>query len=400
MAETEAIHEREKEEKEMMNRKMLGIAVVAVMTATMCGNVLAGEANGEPIRIGVSTPITGNFAENGEGTRVAVEMAVEEINAAGGVKGRPIEVEVQDSKSDPTQAAQIATMFTEDETILAEIGDFASGACIAAAPIYEEAGMVQLSPTASNPDYTLQGDYMFSIFGKTTDESQFIADYLLKKYMGTQNVSVIYVNSDWGVEAYELLSECCDENGINIVSSENFFEGEKDFSVVLTKARQTNPDTILLLMSYDSGAVAIKQIRQMEWDVNVAISGLAYSEQLITLGGESVEGVLSEIGFVIDETNPEMMEFATEFEKRAGFAPNMMMTCAYDATNMLAAAMANCETLDRASIREELMNLQGFEGLTGSKTFNEDRTITQKNFKIVTVENGEWKVLTDESYID
>ncbi len=383
----------------MMNRKIFGFAA-AMMTVAMCGNVMAGEAGGEPIRIGLSTPITGNFAENGEGTRVAVEMAVEEINAAGGVNGRPIEVEVQDSKSDPTQAAQIATMFTEDETILAEIGDFASGACIAAAPIYEEAGMVQLSPTASNPDYTLQGDYMFSIFGKTTDESKFISDYLLEKYMGTQNVSVIYVNSDWGVEAYELLRECCDENGINIVSSENFFEGEKDFSVVLTKARQTNPDTILLLMSYDSGAVAIKQIRQMGWDVNVAISGLAYSEQLITLGGESVEGVLSEIGFVIDETNPEMLEFATEFEKRAGFAPNMMMTCAYDATNMLAAAMVNCETLDRASIREELMNLQGFEGLTGPKTFNEDRTITQKNFKIVTVENGKWKVLTDESYID
>ena len=357
--------------------------------------------NQEPIRIGLSTPITGSQAENGVGTQAAVEIAVEETNGAGGTKGRPVEVVIQDSKSDPTQAAQIATMFTEDETILAEIGDFASGACMAAAPIYEEAGMVQLSPTASNPDYTLLGEYMFSIFGKTTDEGKFIADYLLKKYMQAENVAVIYVNSDWGVEAYDILSGYCEENGVNIVASETFFEGEKDFNAILTKVRQTNPDTVMLMMSYDSGAVAIKQIRQMDWDVQVAISGIAYSEQLITLAGEDCEGVLSEIGFVIDETNPEMMEFATEFESRTGFAPNMMMTCAYDAMHMLAQAIENCgDNVTRSAIRDELFNLEGFVGLTGPKDFNEDRTITQRNFKIVTIENGEWKVLTDSDYID
>ena len=357
--------------------------------------------NQEPIRIGLSTPITGSQAENGVGTQAAVEIAVEEINAAGGINGRPVELVIQDSKSDPTQAAQIATMFTEDETILAEIGDFASGACMAAAPIYEEAGMVQLSPTASNPDYTLLGEYMFSIFGKTTDEGKFIADYLLKKYMQAENVAVIYVNSDWGVEAYDILSGYCEENGVNIVASETFFEGEKDFNAILAKVRQTNPDTVMLMMSYDSGAVAIKQIRQMDWDVQVAISGIAYSEQLITLAGEDCEGVLSEIGFVIDETNPEMMEFATEFESRTGFAPNMMMTCAYDAMHMLAQAIENCgDNVTRSAIRDELFNLEGFVGLTGPKDFNEDRTITQRNFKIVTIENGEWKVLTDSDYID
>ncbi len=360
-----------------------------------------GDEAKDPIRIGLSTPITGSFAENGIGTQAAVEMAVEEINAKGGINGRLVELEIQDSKSDATQAAQIATMFTEDSSILAEIGDFASGACIAAAPIYQEAGMVQLSPTASNPDYTLQGDCMFSIFGKTTDEGRFIADYLLKKYMGAQNVGVIYVNSDWGAEAYDILSGCCQDNGVNIVASETFFEGEKDFNAILTKVRQTNPDTVMLMMGYDSGAVAIKQIRQMDWDVKVGISGLAYSEQLIALGGADCEGVLSEIGFVIDETNPEMMAFATEFEKRTGFAPNMMMTCAYDAMNMLAQAIENCgDDVDRASVRDALAALEGFEGLTGPKTFNEDRTITQRNFKIVTIEDGAWKVLTDSDYID
>ena len=378
-------------------RKLLCVSLALIF----CLAAALALADGEPLKIGLSTPITGNFAENGIGTRIAVEMAAEEINAAGGINGRPVEIVVQDSKSDATQATQIATIFTEDESILAEIGDFASGACIAAAPIYEEAHMVQLSPTASNPDYTLQGEYMFSIFGKTTDESKFIADYLLKKYMDAKNVAVLYVNSDWGVGAYENLAANLEANGITMVAADSFFEGEKDFNATLTKIRQTDPDTIMLLMGYDSGAVVIKQIRQMDWKLNVAISGLSYSEQLIKLGGEDVEGVLSEIGFVIDETNPEMLEFATKFQEKAGFAPNMMMTCAYDAMHLMAKAIELCgEDVTRENIREALLKVEGFVGLTGPKIFNEDRTINQRNFKIVTIENGAWKVLTDDSYID
>ena len=380
---------------------VVGLSVCLMsLLLTGCGSSGNTTKDTTPIKIGLSTPLTGNFAENGEGTKVAVQMAVDKINAAGGINGRTIEVDVQDSKSDPTQSAQIATMFTEDDSILAEIGDFSSGACIAAAPIYEEAGMVQLSPTASNPDFTKQGEYMFSIFGKTTDESNFVAKYLLKKYMKAENIAVIYVNSDWGVQAFENLQGLCADNKLNLVASEDFFDGEKDFSAVLTKIRQTNPDTIMLLMGYDAGAVAIKQIKQMNWDVQVAISGLAYSEQLITLGGDSVEGVLSEIGFVIDDTDPEMKAFADEFTEKAGFSPNMMMTCAYDAVNMLAEAMKNCKTLDRASIRDALENTHGFVGLTGPNEFDENRMTSQKNFKIVTIENGAWKVLTDTDYID
>lgn len=107
--------------------------------------------------------------------------------------------------------------------------------------------------------------------------------------------------------------------------------------------------------------------------------------------------MLDEIG----DSNPEIMEFATEFESRTGFAPNMMMTCAYDAMNMLAKAIENCgDNVTRAAIRDQLFELEGFEGLTGPKVFNEDRTITQRNFKIVTIENGAWKTLTDSDYID
>ncbi len=379
------------------------MSLLMVLCLAACTNTAEPEPEAEdnsPIYIGLSTPMTGNFAENGQGTKIAVEMALEEINAAGGINGRELKVKVQDSKSDATESANIATIFTEDEEILAEIGDFASGACIAAAPIYEEAGMVQLSPTASNPDFNKQGEYMFSVFGKSADEYEFVVKYLLKKYMGAANVASIYIDTEWGDGAQANLESYCAQEGITLVAAEPVSESESDFTAVITKIRQTNPDCVLLLMGSEAGAKCISQIKKTDWDVEIAISGLAYSSQLIELGGEAVEGVLSEIGFVADNTNPELYAFKQAFEAKAGTTLNQMETCAYDATMLLAEAMRKCETLDRASIRDALYNYKGFVGLTGPKDFNEDRTITNKDYKILTIENGEWKVLTDYTYID
>ena len=379
---------------------LLSVLMIVALAACSKTEDTTSTDDTTPVYIGLSTPITGNFAENGCGTQVAVEMALEKINAEGGINGRELKVKVQDSKSDATESANIATIFTEDDEILAEIGDFASGACIAAAPIYEEAGMVQLSPTASNPDFNAQGEYMFSVFGKSADEYEFVVKYLLKKYMDAKAVASIYIDTEWGDGAQANLETYCASEGVNLVTSEPVSESETDFTAVLTKIRQSNPDTLLLLMGSEAGAKCITQIKNMDWDVKVAISGLAYSSQLIELGGEAVEGVLSEIGFVADNTNPELYAFKQEFEKRAGTTLNQMETCAYDAVNLLAEAMRKCETLDRASIREELANYKGFIGLSGPKEFNADRTITNKNYKILTIENGDWKVLTDYTYID
>ncbi len=117
--------------------------VPALLVLFLATGVMAAD----PIRVGLSAPITGNYAEFGENFRYSAEMAVKAINAKGGVLGRPVEVVVMDSKGDPKEAALIAQKLVEDPAIVAEVGDFTSTCCLAAAPIYERAGMVQLSPT-------------------------------------------------------------------------------------------------------------------------------------------------------------------------------------------------------------------------------------------------------------
>ena len=353
-----------------------------------------------PIKIGVAAPITGNWAEYGLGFQVATAMAAEEINAAGGVQGRPIELVVMDSKGDAKEATAIARQFADDEEIMAVVGDFSSTCCMATAPIYEEAGLVQISPTASNPDYAGLNDYMFGVMGVQSAEGPFVAEYLLGKYVEAENVAVIYLNNDWGVSASTYLIEKAKEVGINIVAEENHVDGEKDFTALLTKVQQSNPDTICLVTFYNECAIIANQVAQMDWDVQLTALGPGASEQIIELGGENVEGFLTSTPFfATDEGDSKASAFKKAFEPKAGFTLNVHSACAYDALYMVAAAMENCDEITRDNIRDELAALKGFVGVTGPIEFQPAGDIIRK-YLIVGIENGEWVQKTDYDYAE
>ena len=150
----------------------------------------------EPIHIAVSAPLTGNFAEYGQNWQKAINMAVEWINAAGGVAGRPLEIVYGDSRSDPKESAALAQKFTSDPWIVAEIGDFSSTASMAAQPIYDRAGMVQLSPTTSHPNWAPGSSWSFGIVGTQAGEGPFMARYAVEK-LGKKKIAVLHINNDW-----------------------------------------------------------------------------------------------------------------------------------------------------------------------------------------------------------
>ena len=303
----------------------------------------AGESGENPIRIGVAAPITGNSAEYGKGFQVATQMAAEVVNAAGGVKGRPIEMVVKDSKGDAKESADVARIFCEEEDIVAVIGDFSSSSCMASAPIYQEKGLVQISPSASHPDFAKMGDYMFGVVGRQDDEGPFMAKYMAKKYIGAESVGVIFMNNDWGVVTSENFKQACEESGVTVTATESFIEGEKDFNAVISKVRQTDPDALCLITQYNEAAIISKQVKQAGWDVQIMGAGAMYSDQLIQLGGADVEGLIAESPFIIEESDPKAMEFAREFEKRAGFKPNIQAASAYDTALLVADAIGRAE---------------------------------------------------------
>lgn len=351
--------------------------------------------DGNTYKLGILAPITGSNAEYGKGFEVAAQMAVDEINAKGEMK---LELVVRDSKGDTKESADLARQFGDDENILAIIGDFTSSSCMANAPIVDETGIVQLSPTASNPDYAAMSKYCFSIMGRQDGEAPFFSTYLLKKFEQAEDVGLIWINSDWGKSAHDNFVKRAKEDGLNIVADVNYIAEEKDFSSAIAKLRSANPDHIVIM---DQGAVAtiINQIVQAGWtDVKITTLGPGTSQQLLDLCGENAEGLLLSTPFYIDDSNTDAVKWAEEFTKRAGFAPTVHPACAYDCVYLIEAAIkASGDKVSRDSIRENLQNLEGFVGLTGPIKFNPDGDITRK-YLIIAVEDGKFVKKTDYDY--
>jgi branched-chain amino acid transport system substrate-binding protein len=373
-----------------MKRGLLGTVLV---TLALVAAVVSPAASGEPILIGLSAPLTGNYSEYGTNWKKAMDIAVEKINAKGGIKGRPIQIVAEDSKSDPKDSAQIAQKFVSDPKVVATIGDFTSTACMAAQPIYDRGGLVQLSPTASHPEFAPKSPWSFGIIGTQAEEGAFMADYTVKRD-GKKKIAVLYINNDWGIAAQQHYIKRAKEDGAEIVAVENYFDRDKDFTGVLTKLRGFKPDALYIATMYNDGALMSKQREKLGWsDVTVFGPGSLYSPKLLELGGSAVEGLRTSTIFMETDPRPEVQEFIKTFKARNNnVAPNMFAAIAYDAITIMANTIEKTGT-DRKAIRDELAKMQNFVGMTGKFGFTERRDV-KRDYHHLVVKNGTWSLLT------
>ncbi|MCE5255598.1 MAG: ABC transporter substrate-binding protein [Spirochaetaceae bacterium] len=376
-----------------MSRKRIPLLAALLVTAALLTMPVFGQV--KTYKIGVLAPITGVNAEYGKGFQIATKMAADEINAKGEIK---LEMVVRDSKGDAKESADLARQFGDDPSIMAIIGDFTSSACMADAPIIDEAGVVLLSPTASNPSYAAMSKYAFSIMGRQDGEAPFFSTYLLKKFAGAKKVGILWVNSDWGKSAHDNFTRQAKKDGLDIVADVNYIADEKDFSSAIAKLRRGEPDHIILM---DQGPVPtiINQIAQAGWkDVKITTLGPGTSQQIIQLCKENAEGLLLTTPFYIDKDNKEATAWADKFTKLAGFAPTVHPACAYDTVYLIAQAIKDSGSkVTRDSIRQNLQDMKGFVGLTGPIQFNPDGDIFRK-YLIIQVENGKFVRKTDYDF--
>jgi branched-chain amino acid transport system substrate-binding protein len=379
---------------------MKKIGILLIMCLLVMGSLFANgnseakaaEAEGfkGTVKLGVLGPLTGTNAEYGVGFQVASQMAADRINADGGINGYKLILQPNDSKGDQKESSDLVRQLSDNKDILGIVGDFTSGCCMANASIVDDAGIVQLSPTASNPQFAGMSDYCFSIMGRQDGEAPFFAKYICKKYMGLDNVALIYINSDWGVSAVKHFKLAADECGLDIVGEVNYVQDEKDFTSLITKVKSYNPQAVVIL---DQGAVAqvINQIKSIGWDVPITTLGPGTSEQLIGLTGENSEGLLISSPFFFDPANTELVDWKTEFKEKSKFDPTVHPACAYDCVNLFAQAMRDCgDDITREKIKDNLKK-NHYVGLTGPIDFNVDGDIT-RSYLICAIEDGQYVV--------
>ena len=379
-------------------------ALALALALTACGKSNAAQtsaqggagappAANEPVLIGVTGPLTGDNAEYGKQWRKGFDLALEEINGDGGIDGRPLEYVFEDTQSDPKQTPAVAQKFVANPKIVAVIGDFSSPASMAASPIYQRSGLVQLGITNSHPEFTNTGDYIWSNSSNQKDDAPYLAKLAVSE-LGRKRLAVLHLNTDWGKTSADLFIGKARELGAEIVAQEAYLSNEKDFRPILTKALDADPDALILISYYNDGALIAQQRLSVGFGEAVAVVGIGsiYSPQFIRLGGEAAEGVYTSTRFYPGDPRPEVQRFVEKYREKYNEDPDTFSAVAYDGIKILAQVMREYGT-ERKAIRDGLEAIRDLDTvLYGKASFGPDRRLENPHFVNLIVQNGKFEL--------
>jgi branched-chain amino acid transport system substrate-binding protein len=328
------------------------------------------------VYFGVSGPVTGDNAEYAHLWREGFELALDEINSHGGVRGRKVELDWEDSQSDPKQSVNIAQRFVDDDRVLAEMGDSSSPASMAASPVYQRGGLVQYGFTNSHPDFTKGGDYMFS----NTASQQVYARQLLdlaERY--GKRTSVLFINNDWGRSSIDIYLATAKEHGVAVPVLEGFTDSTTDFRPLLLKVRDVAPELLVIQCYYKSAALIVRQARQVGLEKTKIVWG-NYNPEFIKLAGQASEGVSVAQTFYAPDAGPQAQDFVRRFRERFKTDPDHFNAGAYDSLIQLAWAAGQVEHPTRKSIRNTLATAKAIPSIIyGPFAFGPDRRIQNQS---------------------
>lgn len=353
-----------------MKRILISSVVIAsLLTAFACQS----GSGGDKVKIGVFMSMTGDTANFGISSTNGIKMAADEANAAGGINGKQIELNVQDDRSDPSEAATIVTKFVTQDAVHAILGEVASSRSIAAAPIAQNAKIPMLTPSSTNPEVTKKGDYIFrSCFIDPVQGAaiaQFAAKTLGKKRAGI----MVDRKNDYSTGLEKFISATFTKLGGEMVITQSYQAGDQDFNAQLTSIKGSNPDVIFVPGYYGDVALIAKQARDKGITVPFVGGDGWDAAQLYAIGGKALNGSFFSNHYSPYDTDPQVVKFVNDYKARYNSIPDALAATAYDAARIMFDAIKRANSLEGKAIRDALAATKEFPGVTGKVTFNENR---------------------------
>ncbi len=367
-----------------MKKLIACLSVLGVLLAS-CAPV-ANDGTG-PIKIGFIGPLTGDAAAYGVDTLNGVQLKIEELNAKGGVNGRQIALIAEDGRCTGTDAASAAQKLVNVDKVVAIVGGQCSGETLAAAPISESAGVVQMSPLSSSPDVTNAGDFIFRDYPSDALKTKAMAKYF--KDEGLAKVAVITENTDFAQGFRTSLKKDFGD----FIFDEVVEPGTKDYRSLVTRLKNSDFDVFLANGQSPATIVAMTmQLREQGLEQTVITHDAGQAQDTITVGGTAVEGLLAINVPSLGDTTA----FGTAYLAKYG-APQSSLAFAghaYDAMGILAQAIGAVGT-DGTKIRDYLYDLPSYEGIVGDISFDDNGDVVGVNYKLIEVKQGAWVELQD-----
>ena len=329
---------------------------------------LAATSLQEPILVGVSAPLTGPQAQYGIAWKKGFDLALEEINGAGGIKGRPLQLVITDTQNDPKQTVAAAQKYIADPRIVLATGDFSSTASMAASALYQRAGLVQFGFNNSSPVFTNGGDFIWSNSPSQASEAPAHAAYV--KALGLKKVAVFQLNSDWGKVTGDLTVAALGKQGVQVADRETYLPDEKDFKPLITKAKGEGIDGVVLVSYVNDASLLVQQIRGQGISLPIVSNGSQATADFPKLGGDAAEGVYVSGDFSQDDPRPEVQAFVKKWKAKYHEEVDYFAVHAYDSLKLAAAIIAVGGT-DRTAVRDAFAKVKDVPSVIyGKVTFN------------------------------
>lgn len=386
------------------------LALAMVMSMAACGssssssssNVASsnsGEAassnEGGSITIAVAAPMTGDNAEYGIGFANAAKLMASQWNEKGGVNigGAMYTINIieYDDKSDSDEAALIAEKIVSDDSVYGVLGHFASGICMVAAPTYQEAGYVNISPTSSHADYSSIGDYIFRnntvISVETRTGAEIAVNYLEKTKVG-----VLSIDTEWGQSAGNAMEDNIAAVGGEMVLRQEVSADAVDFATEIANFKSAGAEVIMVAGMYGTLGPFVVALQNSDFIIPVVGCSNAYTDNMLEYAAQAPDiSVYAPVSFFAGNPDEAVQAYVAAYTEAYGSAPSALTTQAYDSVGIMLTALEAAGSLDREAMKEAIYDVE-YDGMSGYTTFDEIGD-AQKVFTKLTISDGAWAVV-------
>jgi branched-chain amino acid transport system substrate-binding protein len=329
--------------------------------------------NSGPILIGYYGDLTGRTSNFGQSTKNGVEMAVAELNNAGGIGGRQIQVLSEDDEGRPERSATVVTKLIDQDKVIALVGENTSGNTLAAAPKAQTARVPMISPAATAPAVTQVGDYIFRVCFIDPFQGEVMAKFAANSLKAKTAAIMLDFNSPYSRGLTQFFEISFNKLGGRVISKQSYTQGDRDYKGQLTAIRSENPDVIYVPGYYGEVGVIAKQAQQLGIKPPLLGGDGWDATQLWELGGEALNGYFISNHYSVDDPSPAIRKFVTDYKARYGIVPDAVAALGYDAMQVLGDSLKRAGTTAGPQLRDAIAQTRNFAGVTGVITIDENR---------------------------
>jgi branched-chain amino acid transport system substrate-binding protein len=342
----------------------------------------------ERVRVGAFMSLSGDTSQYGISALNGIRMAVEESNAAGGVKGHRVDLLVRDTRSDAVETSVVVDKLARDDRVHALLGEVVSSRSLAAARVAQREQVPMLTPSATSPEITAVGDYVFRSCYTDTFQGLALARFAIESLGAMRAALLVDRDQRYSVELARLIREDFERRGGRVVAEQEYPDGESDFSVQLAEVGAAQPDVIFIPGYYMEVALIARQARALGIKAPLVGGDGWDSPRLVQIGGQAIAGGYFTTHFSAEDPDPQVQRFVADYKRLYGSAPDSFAATSYDAARLLLSAVERAPALERAAVRDALAATKDFPGVTGAVTFNPERNAVKPIVVVRIGDNG------------